>query len=157
MAEHDCTFLWLAPRDAQKAAIVEKQARRAGAFTIGGARWIGGTLTNPIESGQAGRFNYRVPDCVFVIDANRHAPALREARLAGIPTVGIADSDCDPTMLTYPIPGNDDNALAIYLYCALMKLAIADGRARGRRLNRPSLQIPKFEQARSGGQRYRPH
>lgn len=142
MAENDCTFLWLAPRDSQKARIVERMASRAGAFTIDGARWIGGTLTNPINSGQVSRFNYRIPDCVFVVDANRHMPALREAKLCGIPTVGIADSDCNPEMLTYPIPGNDDSALAIYLYCSLMRMAILDGRRRGRKLNRPSLQIP---------------
>lgn len=143
MAEYDCTFLWLGPQDPQKAKIVEKQAKKAGAFTIDGARWIGGTLTNPIKSNQAQRFNYRIPDCVFVIDTNRHLPALKEARLCGIPTIGIADSDCDPRMLTYPIPGNDDAAYAIYLYCSLMKHAILDGRARGLRLNRPSMAIPK--------------
>lgn len=141
MAENDCTFLWLGPRDVQKNKIVEREARKAGAYTIDGARWIGGTLTNPIKSNQAQRFNYRVPDCVFVLDVPRHTPALNEARLVGIPTIGIVDSDCDPRMLTYPIPGNDDNALAIYLYCSLMKYAIQDGRARGRRLNRPSFQI----------------
>lgn len=143
MAEHDCTFLWLGPQDPQKAKLVEKQAKKAGAFTIDGARWIGGTLTNPIKSNQAQRFNYRIPDCVFVIDTNRHMPALKEARLCGIPTIGIADSDCDPRMLTYPIPGNDDAAYAIFLYCSLMKHAILDGRARGLRFNRPSMAIPK--------------
>lgn len=146
MAENDCTFLWLGPKDVQKNKIVEREARKAGAFTIDGARWIGGTLTNPIKSNQAQRFNYRIPDCVFVIDVPRHTPALKEARLVGIPTIGIVDSDCDPRMLTYPIPGNDDNALAIYLYCSLMKYAIQDGRARGRRLNRPSFQVSSLTQ-----------
>lgn len=154
MAENDCTFLWLGPKDPQKAKIVEKQAKKAGAFTIDGARWIGGTLTNPLKSNQAKRFNYRVPDCVFVVDTNRHKPALREAKLCGIPTIGIADSDCDPCMLTYPIPGNDDNAYAIFLYCSLMKHAILDGRARGLRLNRPSIPIPTLEnEGRQRGRR----
>lgn len=144
MAENDCTFLWLGPRDVQKNKIIEREAKKAGAFTIDGARWIGGTLTNPIKSNQAQRFNYRIPDCIFVLDVLRHAPALHEARLVGIPSIGIVDSDCDPRMLTYPIPGNDDNALAIYLYCSLMKFAIQDGRARGRRLNRPSFQLPSL-------------
>lgn len=142
MAEHDCTFLWLGPQDVQKRKIVERQAKKAGAFTIQGARWIGGTLTNPIKSNQAARFDYRVPDCVFVVDTQRHLPALKEARLCGIPTVGIVDSDCDPSMVTYPIPGNDDGAHAIYLYCSLMRIAILDGRRRGLMLNRPSLVTP---------------
>ncbi|CAN8076636.1 unnamed protein product [Agarophyton chilense] len=144
MAENDCTFLWLGPKDLQKSKIVEKQAKKAGAFTIGGARWTGGTLTNPIMSNQAERFDYRIPDCVFILDTIRHLPALKEAKLCGIPTMGVADSDCDPELLTYPIPGNDDAAHAIYLYCSLMRLAILDGRARGRRLNRPSVPIPSF-------------
>jgi len=159
MAEHDCTFLWLGPQDRQKCKILEKQAANAGAFTIDGARWIGGTLTNPIKSNQAKRFNYRVPDCMFVVDTNRHMPALKEARLCGIPTVGIADSDCDPNMLTYPIPGNDDSAHAIFLYCSLMKHAILDGRRRGIRLNRPSMTAadPEANSHRSRGRGRRRH
>lgn len=153
MAENDCTFLWLGPKEPQKAKIVEKQAQKAGAFTIDGARWIGGTLTNPIKSNQVQRFNYRVPDCVFVVDTRRHMPALREAKLCSIPTIGIVDSDCDPQMLTYPIPGNDDAAYAIFLYCSLMKHAILDGRSRGRRLNRPSWTPPERPSAKVRGKR----
>lgn len=128
LASSGGTFLWLGPRDVQKSRIVRRQAARAGAYTIDGHRWIGGTLTNPIESRQAEKFQYRLPDCVFVIDTNRHQPALREARQCGIPTVGIVDSDCDPSLVSYPIPGNDDGAHAIYLYCHLMRRAILTGR-----------------------------
>jgi small subunit ribosomal protein S2 len=129
MAEDGCSFLWLGPGDLQKHRLVTRAAARAGAYTIDG-RWIGGTLTNAVESGQARKFDYRLPDCVFVIDMLRHAPALHEARTVGIPVVGIADSDCNPDLLTYPIPGNDDGVYAINLYCHLMRLAIADGRRR---------------------------
>ncbi len=128
MSAAGCQFLWLGPQDIQKNRIVRKQAEKAGAYTIDGQRWIGGTLTNSIESGQARKFNYKLPDCVFVIDTQRHMPALKEARLSGIPTVGIVDSDCDPNLVTYPIPGNDDGAHAIYLYCHLMRRAILSGR-----------------------------
>lgn len=151
MAENDCTFLWLAPRDVQKSTIVEKQANKAGAYTISGARWVGGTLTNPIKSNQAQRFDYRIPDCVFVLDMNRHMPALNEAKLCGIPTIGIVDSDCNPDLVTYPIPGNDDAALAIYIYCSLMKHAILDGRRRGRLLNRPSIPVPTLSSTQTTG------
>lgn len=130
MSAAGCKFLWLGPQDPQKNRIVTKQASRAGAYTIDGKRWIGGTLTNPIESGQAGRFNYRLPDCVFVVDTQRHLPALKEARLSGIPTIGVVDSDCNPQLVTYPIPGNDDGAHAIYLYCHLMRRAMLAGRRR---------------------------
>ena len=123
------SFLWLGPRDIQKSRIVRRQAQRSGSYMIEG-RWIGGTLTNPIQSGQAAKFQYRLPDCVFVIDINRHQPALREAKLCDIPTIGIVDSDCDPNLVTYPIPGNDDGAHAIYLYCHLMRRAILAGRSK---------------------------
>jgi ribosomal protein S2 len=129
MAENGCTFLWLGPGDPQKHRLVSKVAERAGSYSIEG-RWIGGTLTNMIASGQAHKFDYRIPDCVFVIDMLRHAPALNEARNVGIPVVGIADTDCNPDLLTYPIPGNDDGVYAINIYCNLMRLAILDGRRR---------------------------
>lgn len=140
MSASGCKFLWLGPQDVQKNRIVSKQANKAGAYTMEGKRWIGGTLTNSIESGQARKFNYRLPDCVFVIDTQRHMPALKEARLSGIPTIGIIDSDCNPDMVTYPIPGNDDGAHAIYLYCHLMRRAILAGR---RRRENEKLILPK--------------
>lgn len=129
MAEDGCSFLWLGPGDPQKHRLLSNAAARAGAYCMDG-RWIGGTLTNAIESGQAHKFDYRLPDCVFVVDMLRHSPALKEAETVGVPIVGIADSDCDPDLLTYPIPGNDDGVHAINLYCNLMRLAIQDGRRR---------------------------
>ncbi len=131
MAEDGCSFLWLGPGDAQKSRIVANAAAEAGAYMLDG-RWVGGTLTNSVESGQARKLDYRLPDCVFVVDMLRHTPALHEARSVGVPIVGIADSDCNPELLTYPIPGNDDGALAINLYCELMKHAILDGRRRAK-------------------------
>lgn len=128
MAAAGSSFLWLGPRDVQKARIVRRQATRAGVHVIEGTRWIGGSLTNPVQSGQAAKFGYRLPDCVFVIDVVRHRPALREAKLRGIPVVAVVDTDCDPSLVTYPIPGNDDGAHAVYLYCQLMRRAIMVGR-----------------------------
>lgn len=130
MAATGCSFLWVSPADSLKQRLVSGIAARAGVYFLEG-RWVGGTLTNAIHSGQAAKFDYRLPDCIFVIDMHRNAPALNEAECAGIPTVGIADSDCDPGRLTYPIPGNDDGVYAINLYCQLMRLAILEGRRRG--------------------------
>jgi small subunit ribosomal protein S2 len=69
----------------------------------------------------------RKPDVVFVLDAVRDALAVREAGIAGIPTVGVADSNCDPTTLTYPIPGNDDAIKAINLILGAIHDAIEHG------------------------------
>ena len=67
------------------------------------------------------------PDIVFVIDTNREAIAIQEARRLNIPIVAILDSNCDPAGITYPVPGNDDAARAITLYCDLIARAALDG------------------------------
>jgi len=72
-----------------------------------------------------------VPDLMFVIDTNKEQIAIKEARKLGIPVVAIVDSNCDPDEVTYPIPGNDDAARAIQLYCDLMADSILDGLAAG--------------------------
>ena len=68
-----------------------------------------------------------VPDIVFVIDTNRETIAVQEARRLGIPVVAILDTNCDPEGITFPIPGNDDAARAITLYCDLISRAALDG------------------------------
>ena len=67
------------------------------------------------------------PDLMFVIDTNKEAIAIKEARRLGIPVVAILDTNCDPASADYPIPGNDDAARAIALYCDLMADAVLDG------------------------------
>ncbi|MDD3836649.1 MAG: 30S ribosomal protein S2, partial [Phenylobacterium sp.] len=71
------------------------------------------------------------PDLMFVIDTNKEAIAIQEARKLGIPVIAILDTNCDPDGITLPIPGNDDAARAIQLYCDLMADAILDGLAAG--------------------------
>lgn len=67
------------------------------------------------------------PDIVFVIDTNRETIAVQEARRLNIPVVAILDTNSDPEGITYPIPGNDDAARAITLYCDLISRAALDG------------------------------
>jgi small subunit ribosomal protein S2 len=71
-----------------------------------------------------------VPDLMFVIDTNKEAIAILEARRLGIPVVAIVDTNCDPDGITYPIPGNDDAGRAITLYCDLIARAAIDGISR---------------------------
>ena len=67
-----------------------------------------------------------VPELMFVVDTNKEAIAIAEAKTLGIPVVAILDSNCDPDGIDYPIPGNDDAKRAIELYCDLVsKAAIA--------------------------------
>ena len=70
------------------------------------------------------------PDLMFVIDTNKEAIAILEAKRLGIPVVAIVDSNCDPDTVDYPIPGNDDAARAIALYCDRVARAAIDGIAR---------------------------
>src|ERR1700710_2644708 len=72
-----------------------------------------------------------IPDIMFVIDTNKEAIAIQEARKLNIPVVAILDTNCDPDGITFPIPGNDDAARAIQLYVDLIADSVLDGLAAG--------------------------
>jgi small subunit ribosomal protein S2 len=72
-----------------------------------------------------------IPDIMFVIDTNKEAIAIQEARKLNIPVVAILDTNSNPDGITYPIPGNDDAARAIQMYCDLVADAVIDGLATG--------------------------
>jgi small subunit ribosomal protein S2 len=71
-----------------------------------------------------------IPDLIFVIDTNREAIAIQEARRLGIPVAAILDSNSNPDGITYPVPGNDDAGRALSLYCDLIARAAIDGISR---------------------------
>ena len=68
-----------------------------------------------------------LPDLLFVIDVNKEDLAIAEANKLGIPVVAVVDTNCSPKGVDYIIPGNDDAARAIALYCDLMSRAALDG------------------------------
>jgi len=68
-----------------------------------------------------------VPDLLFVIDVNKEDLAIAEAKKLGIPVVAVVDSNCSPEGVDYMIPGNDDAARAISLYCDLVSRAALEG------------------------------
>jgi small subunit ribosomal protein S2 len=72
-----------------------------------------------------------VPSMLIVLDTNVDRTAVEEARVLEIPVVGVCDTNSDPTIVDYQIPGNDDSIRAIDLYCTLMESAIIDGIQRG--------------------------
>ncbi len=78
--------------------------------SLGGIREMGGT-----------------PDMLFVIDVRKEALAVAEAQKLGIPVVAVVDTNCSPDGIDYIIPGNDDAARAISLYCDLASRAALDG------------------------------
>lgn len=73
----------------------------------------------------------KLPDAVFIIDPGHEAIAVREARKLGIKVIAIIDTDCDPDLVDYKIPGNDDAIRAIRLFCSLMAEAVKEGQALG--------------------------
>ncbi|NOR62502.1 MAG: 30S ribosomal protein S2 [Rhodobacteraceae bacterium] len=70
-----------------------------------------------------------VPDLIFVVDTNKESLAIQEARKLGIPVIAVLDTNSDPRGIDYPIPGNDDAARAIALYCDLIARSALDGMA----------------------------
>ena len=68
------------------------------------------------------------PDVMFVIDPNSEAIAVREARRMGIPVVAIVDTNCDPSLVDWIIPGNDDALRAIRLFTSKISDAVVVGR-----------------------------
>ena len=71
-----------------------------------------------------------IPDVMFVIDANKEDLAIKEAGVLGIPVVAVLDSNVDPTGIAFPIPGNDDAARAVRLYCDAVAEAASSGKGR---------------------------
>ncbi|WP_297737573.1 30S ribosomal protein S2 [uncultured Maricaulis sp.] len=67
------------------------------------------------------------PDLMFVIDTNKEGIAIQEAKKLGIPVIAVVDTNCDPDLIDFPIPGNDDASRAISLYCDLIADAVLDG------------------------------
>ena len=79
----------------------------------------------------------RVPDAIFVIDTKKEHIAVTEARKLGLPVVAVVDTNCDPDVIDYVIPGNDDAIRAGSLLCRLMADAVTEGRFI--RQNRPAV------------------
>lgn len=70
-----------------------------------------------------------LPDVVFVIDPVDTAGAVRESHALGIPVVAVCDTNADPDMISLPIPGNDDAARSIKLFCSAIADSILEGKA----------------------------
>lgn len=70
-----------------------------------------------------------VPSMLFITDCHKEQLALKEAQKLGIPVVGIADTNCDPTGIDFVIPGNDDSPRAVALYANVIATAVMEGLA----------------------------
>jgi len=70
-----------------------------------------------------------LPSLVFVIDTKKEKIAIAEANRLAVPIVGVVDTNCDPTVVNYPIPGNDDAIRAIRLFTRMVADTILETRA----------------------------
>ena len=83
------------------------------------------------------------PAALFIVDLNKEKLAFAEANRLNIPVVAIVDTNCDPSLVTYPIPGNDDSAQAIGFFCSLASQACKEGRKEWEKTLRLSKEDPK--------------
>lgn len=141
VAEKGGTILFLGTRDGQKRALQEA-AKRTNGFYVS-TRWIPGTLTNPTEISSVWE-RHEIdfadtptnrpltsdeeaaivkPDLLVVLNPTENRNALNEAMQARVPTVGIIDTDSEPSLVTYPIPGNDDSLRSVNIILSVLAKA----------------------------------
>jgi len=73
-----------------------------------------------------------LPSLVFIIDTKKEKIAVAEANRLGVPIVGVVDTNCDPTVIDFPIPGNDDALRAIKLFTGMVADTVLESRAMAR-------------------------
>lgn len=121
-------IIMLVHQSRQTGHLVEAAAKESGEYAYC-RRWDSSILAD-----SRNRFGAvtRLPDLIVLFSviekANRLHDAVRMSAKMLIPTVGICDTNADPTLVTYPIPGNDDTPQSIELYCRLFKKAILNGK-----------------------------
>ena len=106
--------------------LIQETARDCGEYFVT-RQWNIGTFNNSnilLDSSC-------LPDLVIFMNLTMFGQGclpVKEAAQCNVPSVGVVDSDCDPRLITYPIPGNDDSPSAMKLYCGLFKKAILNAK-----------------------------
>ncbi|KAF0300400.1 28S ribosomal protein S2, mitochondrial [Amphibalanus amphitrite] len=116
-------------RSPQHVHMVERTAMECGEFSHC-RHWPPGVFTD--STALFGGVT-RLPDLLVLLNTldtvlEQHGAVKHAAKML-IPTVGVVDSNCDPRLVTYPVPGNDDSTTAVRLYCKLFSEAIRRGKA----------------------------
>ncbi|KAK3088018.1 hypothetical protein FSP39_013523, partial [Pinctada imbricata] len=119
----------------QNMFIVEKAARDAGEYSHC-RYWKGGIMTN---SEKIFKGMVRLPDVMIFLNTmnsvmEQHV-AVVESSKSLVPTIGVVDTNCDPRLISYPIPGNDDTPQSIQLYCDLFRDTILRAKEYSKRDN----------------------
>lgn len=148
VAEKGGLIVFVGTRKDQRRAI-EKAAQRTGGYYVS-ERWIPGTLTNCTEVSKnweryevdladegtgreltdGERIGLVRPDLIVVLNPTENRIALNEAAVVRVPTIGIIDTDSEPSLVTYPIPANDDSTRSINFLCGILARAGQTGKER---------------------------
>ncbi|KAF8458240.1 ribosomal protein S2, flavodoxin-like domain-containing protein [Kalaharituber pfeilii] len=131
VSEKGGLILFVGTRPGQEQVVVNASGRAGGCHLF--ERWTPGAITNakqileqtPHEARKAVK-----PDLVVCLNPLENYVLLHECGLYAIPTIGIIDTDADPTWVTYPIPANDDSLRAVQLICGILGRAAEEGRTR---------------------------
>ncbi|CAH8871487.1 unnamed protein product [Trichobilharzia szidati] len=119
----------------QMLPLVERTAETVGEYSYC-RKWEGGVFTN---SSNVFHDSVRLPDLVIFLSTcnsiSRPHAAVRDAAKMLIPTIGVVDTNSDPRLITYPVPGNDDSPTSVRLFCALFSEAVARGKRSASRDN----------------------
>ena len=153
LSENGQTLLFVGTKKQAQEAIKD-EAARCGQYYVN-ARWLGGMMTYLKTMQADGTFDMlpkkevikhlgeieklekylggvkemkKLPGALFIVDTRKERNAIAEAHRLGIPVVAIADTNCDPDEIDYPIPGNDDAIRAIKLIASVMANAMIEGR-----------------------------
>ena len=120
-------------RHLQTIPMIESLAKKCGEYSHC-RNWQDGLFTNALVFYGS---IIRPPDVLVFMSTHdtifKQHPAVIEAAKLNIPTIGIVDTSCDPRLISYPIPGNDDSLSSIELYCKLFEKAIMTGKAERRK------------------------
>lgn len=131
IAYRDGVILFVA-RHPQCTNLIENTAKECGEY-VNARQWRKGLFTNSLMQFQE---MTRLPDlCIFINTLNpvleQHIAITESAKML-IPTIGIVDSNCNPSLITYPVPGNDDSQVSIEFYCKVFKEAILRGKQKAK-------------------------
>jgi len=72
--------------------------------------------------------SYQKPDALFIIGLNKEKTAFKEAKKMGVPVIAVCNTNCNPCLVDYVIPGNDENAKSISFFANLVAVAIIDAK-----------------------------
>lgn len=92
-----------------------------------------------------------LPNVVFLIDSHKEETAVNEAKILNIPIVGLIDTNCDPDLIDFPVPGNDDAMRSISFVTAYVADSILEGRKRFLEIMKKPIEVPKGEQEEKAG------